>query len=356
MKALRVGLVGTGSIARSHLRAYREFPGVVTLNAVCDIRRDVMMRFAAGAGVKDCFTDFREMLEKAEIDAVDICTSHDQHEPQVIAAAGAGKHILLEKPMGRTPDECRRMLRAVEEAGVTFMIGHDLRFLPQTRGIKRVIEEGEIGKVRVVRCELFANMPPERNFGAGHWLLDGNLAGGGMLISGLIHQIDLMRYYIGDVSHVFGICRTVHPEFINGAEEYACATLEFAGGAIGSVMLVSSSTRNPYGVQYTLFGDDGTIYSTPSEERVIQFGAGMIASARRDAEAGTFGRFVPVAPDYEGLVGDDPFVNEILHFAACCREHRQPLTSGRDSFNTLKVVFGIYESARTGRRIDLATI
>lgn len=356
MKPLRVGLVGTGSIAHFHLTAYQQYPEIVQLTAVCDVREEPMKQFAMKAGISDCFTEYTEMLEKADIDAVDICTSHDQHEIQVTAAARAGKHILLEKPMGRNLQECRNMLEATGKAGVIFMVGQSLRFLPHTRAIKNLIEAGEIGAVRATRCELFWNMPPETEFRPGHWLRDGKLAGGGMLISGIIHQVDLMRYYIGEISRVSGVCRTVHPAFVNGAEEYACAFLEYENGAVGNIMLIASSVRHPFGSQYTLFGDEGTIISTPSPVQAYQFGPGLVASAKSDKSAGVFGQFQPVPPISDELPGEDPFVNEILHFARCCREGTEPLTGGKDNLNTLKVISGIYESARTGKKIELSDL
>jgi predicted dehydrogenase len=356
MKPLKVGLVGTGSIARFHLPAYQLYPELLKLTAVCDVRKEAMERFAQKANVQDCYTDFLELLQKSDIDAVDICTSHDQHEIQAVAAARAGKHILLEKPMGRSMRECRNILDAVDRAGVTFMVGQDLRFLPHTQAIKNLIEAGEIGPVRVTRCDLIWNMPAATGFPPGHWLLDGKLAGGGMLISGIIHQVDLMRYFIGDIKSVSGVCRTVHPRFVNGTEEYACATLEFENGAIGSITVISSSTPYLYASHYAIFGDEGTIYSTPAENQTLQFGPGMISSTRRDKSPVAFGKFTPITPVTTGLFGDDPFTNEILHFAECCRNQAEPLTGGKDNIKTLKVIFGIYESARTGEKIDLSSM
>jgi len=357
---LKVGLIGTGSIAHSHLAAYNQFTDVVRLTALCDIREEALKNFANEANVDALYTDFNELLRNADLDAVDICTTHDQHEPQVIAAAAAGKHILVEKPMGRTMRECREMIAATEREGVVFMVGQDLRFLPHTLAIKHRIDEGELGTIRVTNCELIHNM--RTGYPGGHWLIDGKIAGGGILIWGMIHQIDLLRYYIGDVKSVSGACRTVHSEYINGAEEYACATLEFENGAIGNLLAISSPTRSPQGLQYMIFGEDGTIYanSTQARSRVEQFGQGMISSSQRgeqgEKQTENFGDFVPIEPFMEGLASDDPFVNEILHFAQCCQQGKEPITSGKDNLGTIKVVFGIYESSRTGQKIDLALL
>ena len=354
IKPLKVGLVGTGRISHSHLAAYNNYPDKVKLTAVCDIREDVARRFARLAGTDQIYTDFNDMLMKADIDAVDICTSHDQHEPQVLAAAGRGKHILLEKAMGRSLQECRNMVEAAQNAGVTFMVGQDLRFLPDSLAIKQVIDAGELGPVRVTRCVSIRNEP--KGFPAGDWLLDGALSGGGVLISVTSHQIDLLRYFIGNVKRVSGVRRAVHPEYINGAEEYICASLEFENGAIGDILGIYSPVRAPLGLQYMIIGDEGTIVSSPPPEEhvVYQFGPGMIASSKRESSAGDsgtgcYGRFTAIDPVKDGLTSEDPFVNEILHFAECCREGKEPLSSGRDNLDTLKVVFGIYEAAEKGK-------
>jgi predicted dehydrogenase len=355
-KPLKVGLVGTGSISYYHLPAYTQYPETIKLTAVCDIRPEAMQKFAEKAGVKDRYADFSEMLKKADIDAVDICTIHDQHEAQVVAAATAGKQIFLEKPMAINIKQCHNMVNAAKKAGVTFMVGHDLRYMPHTLAIKRIVESGELGQIRMTRSVLIANM----DFGGGgggyvmgSWLADPKRAGGGMMISGMIHQIDLLRYYVGDIKTVNAINISIHK---SGAEEYSCAMLEFENGVIGNVLVIGPSTHSPLGCEYTLFGDEGTIMSTQAENRTYQFGHGMISSKKRGNKGETFNTFTPIAPVKEHLAGDDPFINEILHFAACCKDGKEPLTSGRDNLGTVKVIFGIYESFKTGKKVDLATL
>ncbi len=353
---LKVGLVGTGSISWYHLPAYLQYPETVKLTAVCDIRPEAMEKFAEKADVKDRYTDFSEMLAKADIDAVDICTIHDQHEAQVLAAAKAGKQVFMEKPMGINIDQCKNMVNATKKAGVTFMVGHDLRFMPHTLTIKRIIESGELGQVRMTRCVLIANMAFAAGGGyqLGAWLNDPRRAGGGMMISGMIHQIDLMRYFVGDIKAVNAVNRSVHNQ--SGAEEYACAMLEFENGAVGNVLVIGSSVRSPLGCEYTLFGDEGTIISTQAENRTYQFGPGTIASKKRGNEGETFNTFKPIEPVKEQLPSDDPFINEILHFADCCRNGKEPLTSGRDNLGTIKTIFGFYKSFKTGKKVELASL
>jgi len=355
MAALRVGLIGTGGIARAHLRAYRHYPQQVQLKAVCDVQAEAVEQFAQEVGGEvQVYTDPEVMLKEAGIEAVDICTVHNTHAPLAIMAADAGKHILVEKPMACTRQECADMVQAAERAGVQLMVAQCQRYMPAFRGVKRVMESGELGRLHAIRFDAMQNMlaflPPR------HWLYDGQQAGGGIVISVAVHKLDLLRYLVGEVRRVHAVCRTQHPAFINGAEDYAVATLEFEtpdGTVLGEMFATYSGFRLPWSEQFMIFGEQGAIYMVPplsGHDRT------MIASIRRGTPAGgwesQFGGFEAIEPEMEGLSGQDNFINEILHFAECCASGREPLTSGRDNLKTMRIVFAIYESARTGQWVE----
>jgi len=359
-KPLKVGLIGTGRIGRDHLPAYLQFPDKVKLVAVCDIREDAVRQYAKDAGVEAVYTDTTKMLKDADIDAVDICTTHDQHLQQVVTAAEAGKHVLVEKAMGRTMDECRKMIAATDKAGVTFMVAQNLRYAPSWRTVRRLVQDGELGTIRAARCDTIVNAT--RILPAGDWMFDGTRVGGGVVMMNTIHIIDLLRYFVGDIKRVTGVCKTVAPVLMGGAEDYVCATLEFENGAIGTAFGIWSLSRSPVGVQYQLFGDDGALYSSPKPpvNRGEQVGPIMVSSPKRDKPgvkpANPYENFVQVESLKEGLPSDMSFVNEILHFADCSQTGKEPISSGHDNLGTIKTILGIYESARTGKTIDLDTL
>jgi len=359
-KPLKVGLIGTGRIGRAHLQGYEQFPDKVKLTAVCDIREDAVRQYAKDAGVAAVYTDVAEMLKDADIEAVDICTTHDQHLPQVVAAAEAGKHVLVEKAMGRNVDECREMIAATDRAEVTFMVAQNLRYAPSSRAVRRLVQDGELGTIRAARCDTILNVT--RILPSGDWMFDGERAGGGVVITNTIHIIDLLRYFVGDVKRVTGVCKAVAPAVIGGAEDYACATLEFENGAVGTAFGIWSLPRSPVGIQYQLFGDDGALYSSPqpSANRSEQVGPIMVSSPKRDEEgadeASRLRNFVQIETLKEDLPSDISFVNEILHFADCCRSGEEPISSGHENLGTMKVVTGIYEAGRTGKAVDLADL
>lgn len=354
-KPLKIGIIGAGGISGAHLPAYSQYPDRAQLVAVCDVREEAAHARATAAGVESIYTDPLKMIHKADLDAVDICTSHDQHAPLAIAAAEAGKHVLVEKPMACTLEECLAMLAAADRSGVTLMVAQCQRYDPTYRAAYSAIQAGELGAIRGVeigaRQNLSAFLQP------GHWLFDGKQAGGGVVISVAVHKIDLARYLAGNVRSVQAVCKTTSPEWTNGAESYASAVLEFENGAVGNLFATYSAYRTPFGENVTIFGDSGAIHAIRmGEER----GPAMIASDRRNAGGkgwqGQYEGFVQMEPEYGSLVGDNPFVNEILHLADCVRESKEPISSGRDNLETMKVIFGIYESARTGRSVDLAEL
>ena len=369
----KIGLIGTGGISRAHLPVYEQFPDKVKLTAVCDIVEAAAQERAREANVDDIYLDYETMLREADIDAVDICTGHDTHAPIVMAAAAAGKHALVEKPMGNSMRECRDMIAAADKAGVTLMIAHMLRFSPSTEAVRQLLAAGELGTIRAARIDILMNAIGRLR--EGHWMLDGH-AGGGIGFTNTIHEVDLVRHLLGDVKSVTAVRKSVSSRLINGAEDILCATLEFESGAVGTALCLWCAARGPVSQQYTLIGDKGALYSLPTFPiyRGDHFGPVMVSSPERD-EPGTepvmnrrepgrqlkglediMGHFHQLAPGTWGLPSDDCFTNEILHFAECSQEGREPISGGRDILGSMKILFGIYEAARTGKAVDLASL
>ncbi|MFW9894515.1 MAG: Gfo/Idh/MocA family protein [Candidatus Thorarchaeota archaeon] len=355
---LKVGLVGTGAMGYAHLPAYLKFPNVVELAAICDIKKDSVKRYAKASSVNTIYTDFEKMLKMEDLDAIDICTIHDQHKSQAILAAEAGMHILLEKPMACSMRDCRYMVKATEKAGITFMVAQVLRYLPSSQKVLELIKNEEIGSISAVQADSILKqsliLPHD------HWMFDGNRAGGGVLITLSIHLLDLLRYFIGDVKQVSGICETIDPLFINGAEDFVSATIKFKNGTIGNIFGSLSMGRTPWNVRYVIFGETGTIYSNPPSREFAHYQIGdvVISSKQLDSEGFTSqkGEFIPINQDLQTLTGNNPFINEVIHFVDCCQNDTKPISSGVDNLNTMKIIFGIYESSKTNNTILLDNV
>jgi predicted dehydrogenase len=354
--ALKVGLIGAGNVSLHHLRAYQQFPERLHLVAICDIHEQTAREKASVLGVEYIYTNPLEMLKKANIDAVDICTPHHLHASLAIAAAKAGKHILIEKPMASSIEQCHAMVEVARQVGVTLMVAQQQRFEPSYRSVHRIIQAGDLGKIYAARIDAMQNL---RSFlPEGHWLYDGKLAGGGIVISLAVHGIDLLRYLVGEVTRVTAICKTMRSEFLNGAEDFACAIFEFENGAIGEMFATYSGFRIPWSESFMIFGNDGCIHTIPPFG--VARGPALIATKASCIIEGEwndqFHDFILVKPDYEELPTDDCTVNELLHFAECCQTGRIPISSGWDNLSTMNVVFGMYESARTKQPVEIAPL
>ena len=353
---LRIGLVGAGNIADHHLPAYLEHREVLELVAVCDLDEDRARRRADEAGAAEVYTDAETMIRETAVDALDVCTVPDQHFSVARKAIDAGKHVLVEKPFAVSLAECRELVETAELAGVTLMVAHNQRFLRPYRAAKAVLDAGELGAIRSVRFDSMQCWPAL--FPAGHWQYDAARAGGGVVMSVAVHRIDLMRYLVGDIDRVSAVCRTTRNEYVNGAEDEATATLEFENGALGQMFATSSAFRMPWSESFMIFGDEGTMHAAPCPGNIR--GPALVASIRRTPQATEWldqvDGFEAIAVEHDGLPSDSGQVNELLHFAECCATGRHPLSSGRDNLETMKVVFGIYESSRRGSSVRLADL
>lgn len=354
-----MGVIGTGLIADfAHLPAYREAGATVV--AVADVVESRAARMANKYDVAQVYTDYRRLLERKDIEAVSVCVPNYLHAPIVLDALAAGKHVLVEKPMACTMDEARAMVEAAERRGVTLMVAQVQRYQPSYRGVRRLCASGELGAIRAVRFDSMQNAPAF--LAHDHWLFDGSLAGGGIVISVSVHRIDLVRFLIGGIRRVQAITHVGAAPYSNGAEDYAAALLEFENGAIGEHFATYSGFRMPYSESFMIFGDDGAVHALPQSGQSA--GSAFFASRRHDdavaRRAGwedQFTGFMPVPPDAEGLAaGEDGFANEIAHFASCCRSGATPVSSGRDNLGTMRAMLGIYRSAERGGWVRLADV
>jgi predicted dehydrogenase len=231
MKTLKVGIIGCGNMGRRHARAYRYHEPVTNLVACYDIQDETARGLGGEFG---CAVDgsLDELLARPEIQAVSICTTEAHHVEPVVKAARAGKHILLEKPMAMDLDQAAEMKRAVDSAGVTFMVAHLFRFDQRCAEVKRLIDSGRLGEVVSVDCR-FHGTPDQQDR-----VRDVALS---IFVFRGCHGIDLMRWYTGSEPV------RVYAESLEGqlaqkgyqSEDAVFCLMRFASGAVGSIEINS---------------------------------------------------------------------------------------------------------------------
>ncbi len=216
-KPLNVGMIGYGFMGRAHSNAYRQanrffdLPYELVLKAACARQKEPLQAFAERWGYESTASDWRALIERKDVDVIDICTPNHLHAEIAIAAAAQGKMILCEKPLAMNGVEGRRMVEAVEKAGVANMVWYNYRRVPAVTLAKKLIDEGKLGKIFHYRAKFLQDWtisPELPQGGAGLWRLDVQAAGSGVTGDLLAHCIDTALWLNGDLASVNAMTET----------------------------------------------------------------------------------------------------------------------------------------------------
>lgn len=252
MKELRIGIVGYGFMGRAHSNAFNQvghfFPSEyrVVLKAACGRDIDKVKAFAERWGYESVETDWRRLVERKDIDLIDIASPNNTHAEIAIAAAQAGKMVLCEKPLGLNAAESERMVDAVEKAGVPNMVWYNYRRAPAVVLAKQLIDEGRLGKIFHYRAKFLQDWTISKDLpqgGAALWRLDVNVAGSGVTGDLLAHCIDTALWLNGHISQVTAMTETFIKERKHnltgkiekvGIDDASAFLARFANGSLGT--------------------------------------------------------------------------------------------------------------------------
>lgn len=315
--SLRVAVIGCGAAARRlHLPAMRDAGADAV--AFASGSRASASAAAADWGGGIVFDHWRTAIEAAGVDAVDICTPNHMHAEIAIAAARAGKHVLVEKPIAPTLAEADAMIDAAADAGVVLMVAQSARYAPPVRAILAAVRGGAIGTVRSARAVL-RNEGPEAWSPGSTWFTDPARGGGGALLDLGVHVADLLRaLFERDALEVTAMCRPEAP-----AEVDAHAVIRFEDDALAT-MQVGWDSRGGTDVVVEVAGEVGVI-------RFDGVRAPFVRAADRESDV------PPGAPD-----------DAIAAFARAVAGREAPAVSGEDGRAALAIVAAAYSSARAG--------
>jgi predicted dehydrogenase len=254
MMDLRFAIVGCGRIAQRHAE---HIAGQGKLVAVCDTNKERRDEMAAKYNSK-AYVSLDELLQQEKnIDLIAICTPNGLHARQSIQALEAGIHVLCEKPMAITVTDCERMIAAANKADKHLFIVKQNRFNAPIAELKKVIDEGRLGKIIDVQLNCFWNRN-NKYYESSDWKGKKNLDGG-TLYTQFSHFIDLLYWMVGDVKNIHAITRNFMHQHIIDFEDSGVIALEFENGAIGTVnYTVNSFEKNMEG-SITVFGEKGTV-------------------------------------------------------------------------------------------------
>lgn len=349
MEKLRIAIIGTGSISNCHMTGYKAIPDKCEVVAVCDIDEEKVKKYAEQYGVPAYYTDYNEMLEKENIDAVSVCTWNAAHKGATIAALRAGCKVLCEKPMAMNTAEAEEMVKVSEETGNLLMIAFVRRFGNDADLIRKFVSGGTMGDLYYAKATYL-----RRNGCPGGWFGDKEYSGGGPLIDLGVHVIDLVRFLAGGpkpVSVYGATYGNLGPNRAGGGQDWVSSTKgdfkydveDFASAMIrfdnGLTLTVEASfnlnIKNDRG-EIELFGTKSGAKIDPQ----VEFFGDMN------------GVFVDIKPfGNTALNFDGLFSREIDHFVECCRGNAECISPMEDGVMLMKILDAIYESARTGHEV-----
>jgi len=272
---MKVAIIGASFARAAYLPALRHVQGA-TVVAIASARLDRARAVADEFGVPHAYDDWQAMLESHAFDLVCIATPTVLHAPQTLAALAAGAHVLCEKPAAMDAREAHAMLTAAEAAGRLHVIDHELRFNPNRMRIASLIADGTLGEIRhVIISNIGAAWNDPRSRARDDWW---SLAseGGGRLGANGSHQVDLLRWWLGEVSWITGAAPVVVPQRYDSvtgqpwtatADDVAYFTAEMASGTVAQVFISSVAARTMSNVTQ-IFGSRGTLLLDNQDERL----------------------------------------------------------------------------------------
>lgn len=352
MSKLKVAVIGAGSISDCHLQAYAGNPDV-EIYAICDLNEERAKDIAKKYGATRVFTDYRDLLAMPEIDSVSICTWNNSHAEISIAALDAGKNVLCEKPLCQTVEEALAVEQAVKRSGKLLQVGFVRRYSDNAQILKQFIEAGELGDIYYAKASCLRRLG-----NPGGWFSDQERSGGGPLIDIGVHIIDICWYLMGkpkvksvsaNVSNILGNRAHIrnlsfykaadYDASKNNVEDMANAMIRFENGA--SLLIDVSFTLHAKSDEMSikLYGDKGGAELEP-EIMVIGEKFNTILNMTPQVDSKSF--------DFMGS-----FRNEINHFIDSTQGRKETLSPVEDGVEIMKMLCGIYESARQGREIEL---
>ncbi len=341
---VRFGVVGGGLIGPYHMKAVLACEQA-ELVAICDVvpGKAEQLSNELTAGRAAAYTDYEKMLEHDGLDAVAVATPSGMHGPMAVAAAQAGKHVIVEKPPDVTLEKIDAMIDAAEKAGVKLGCIFQRRMGPWFQAAKNAVDSGALGKLVLGDAYLKFHRSQEY-YDSGEWRGTWELDGGGCLMNQGIHQIDLLRWFMGDPESVYG-----HAEHLVRnieVEDTAAAVVRWKCGAFGVIEGTTAIPPPNVSERIEIHGEHGSIRF--DGEKIVEWnveGADYRDFLPEGAEEAPDGGSTAADPAAVGLREHCLLIND---FVQAILEDREPMIPGREGRKAVELVLAIYKSARTG--------
>jgi predicted dehydrogenase len=346
MTMFKIGFIGSGGIALTHMKYLQLIDGVQIV-AAADISEKALGKAREQFNIPHTYADYRQMLkEQDDLDAVSVCTPNGLHCENTIAALQAGKHVLVEKPMAMNAKEAQKMIDAGKKAKKHLVIGFQYRFAANSQLIHRQVAEGKFGNILYVRCQAL------RRRGIPNWGVFGRkeLQGGGPMIDIGVHSLEMAHYMIGSPKPISATGNTftflgnkpsdVVSQWPNwdyktyNVEDMAIGMVRFANGTMLTIeaSFVAHVPESVWNIQ--ILGEKGGAIWDPPQ-------------IFKDQD----GYMMNLTPGF--LPKIDGFEQKMRHFVEVCQGKRQSIAPGESGLAVQKILDAVYASAEAGKEVKI---
>lgn len=343
MDRLGVGIIGSGFVSEIHAESFARIPNAQLVAAASPTEEHVR-DFAGRHGIPRWFTDYRELLELPEVGAVILALPNYLHAQACCDAAAAGKHVICEKPLCTTMAEADRMIAACADAGVTLAYAEELCFAPKYVRARQLVESGAVGQVYLLKQAEKHDGPHT------DWFWDVELSGGGVTLDMGCHGFEFFRWMLGKpaaVSVYADMATHLRGDRTRGDDD-ATIIVEFEGGVRG-IAEESWIKKGGMDDRAEIYGSEGVIFAD------LLRGSSLLTYS----ETG-YDYAVEKASTTRGWsftmyeeAWNYGFPQEMQHFVDCILAGEEPLETGADGRAVMEIIFAAYESAGTGRKVEL---
>ena len=323
-KKINLGIIGLGFIGKVHLRNCLRLKSANVV-AVADVSKKAL-KYARELGVKRLFTDYHELLKQPDVDAVVISLPTYLHAPCAIGAAEEGKHIFLEKPLARNPEEGKKIISATRKHNVKLMIGYPLRYLIDIINLKKRIEDGELGDIQTAYA-VNIGVGPFTHRAEGtipspvpEWWMNKESTGGGALLDLGSHMVNLLRWYLGEIRDIKVF---IGYRYNLDVEDYAISIVNFISGTTATIDVGWFSQETAISIE---------LHGTVGHASVVHRSQNRVITAIK-LILGKTSKFFK------------PYLEELSHFVDCIKRDDDPLTSGDDALRDLEIIARAYNNS-----------
>jgi predicted dehydrogenase len=346
MNKTKVALLGAGFIAEIHIEAYHRFVPDAEVVAVYTRKPQRARAFAKKHRLPQAFEDLEAAITDSGCDVVDVCLPNFLHHRAVLAAARAGKHVIVEKPLALNLAEADQMIAACRSAKRKLCYAEELCFAPKYERVRKLVNEGAVGRIFQMRqCEKHSGPHSD-------WFYDIKQSGGGAIMDMGCHGLAWFRWMLGGRPKAVSVQAHLQGGLIHAqrtrAEENSLVMVEFADGAVG-VAENSWAKHGGMDDRVEVYGTGGVIYADlfmgNSALTYSERGYGYAMEKAGTTKGWSFTAFEEAF--------NQGYPQELKHFIECIRENKEPVVTGEDGRAVLEIVMAAYASAGAGRKIAL---